>query len=138
VTQPRAAYARHVTEDKQPGRFRRALARLALDDAALADRELQGACEQAGATAVTACTKGEPVRVAGTLRAVTLRPRAGTPTLEAELYDGSGSVTLIWLGRRRIGGIACGRRLVAAGRLTSYGGRPTIYNPAYELQPTVD
>lgn len=132
------AYARSVTEDRRPGRFKRALARLALDDAELASRELQDACDQAGATAVMSCTKGEPVRVAGTLRAVTLRPRAGAPTLEAELYDGSGSVTLIWLGRRRIGGIECGRRLVASGRLTSYGGKPTIYNAAYELQPSVD
>jgi len=127
-----------VTDDKSPGRFRRALARLALDDDELASRELQGACEQVGATAVTRCTKGEPVRVMGTLRAVTLRPRAGAPTLEAELYDGTGSVTLIWLGRRRIGGIECGRRVVAHGRLTSHEGRPTIYNAAYELQPALD
>lgn len=125
-------------EDRAPGRFRRALARLALDDADLASRELQGQVEHHGATAVTACRRGEPVRVAGTLRAVTLRPRAGAPTLEAELYDGTGSVTLIWLGRRRIGGIECGRRLVAHGRLTEHDGRPTIYNAAYELQPTGD
>ena len=120
------------------GRFRRALARLALDDEQLRSEELQGECAEAGATAVTSCTRGEPVRVAGTLRAVTLRPRAGTPTLEAELYDGSGSVTLIWLGRRRIGGVECGRRLVAHGRLTEHEGRPTIYNAAYELQPAGD
>ncbi|HWG93163.1 MAG TPA: OB-fold nucleic acid binding domain-containing protein [Mycobacteriales bacterium] len=118
-----------------PGRFRRALARLALDDDQLADRELQGRCAEAGATFVNECTRGEPVRVAGTLRAVTLRPRAGAPTLEAELYDGTGCVTLIWLGRRRIAGIECGRRVVAHGRLTEHDGRATIYNAAYELQP---
>ena len=73
--------------------------------------------------------------MAGTLRAVTLRPRAGVPTLEAELYDGTGSTTLIWLGRRRIGGIECGRSLVARGRLTEHEGRLTIYNAAYELRP---
>ena len=75
--------------------------------------------------------------MAGTLRTVTLRPLAGVPTLEAELYDGTGTVTLIWLGRRRIGGIECGRSLVARGRLTAHEGRPTIYNAAYELRPTV-
>lgn len=127
-----------MTDDRQPGRFKRAFARLALDDDELASRELQGEAELKGATAVTSCTRGEPVRVAGTLRAVTLRPRAGAPTLEAELYDGTGSVTLIWLGRRRIRGIDCGRRLVAHGRLTTHEGRPTIYNAAYELQPSVD
>jgi hypothetical protein len=127
-----------VTEDKQPGRFKRALARLALDDDELASRALQGECEQVGATAVTRCRLGEPVQVAGTLRSVTLRPRAGAPTLEAELYDGTGSVTLVWLGRRKIGGVECGRRLVARGRLTGLDGKPTIYNAAYELQPALD
>jgi RecG-like helicase len=127
-----------VSEDKPQGRLKRAFARLALDDDELVSRALQDESELVGATAVTACRKGEPVRVAGTLRSVTLRPRAGAPTLEAELYDGTGSVTLVWLGRRRIGGIECGRRLVAHGRLTALDGRPAIYNAAYELQPSVD
>jgi hypothetical protein len=119
------------------GRFRRAISRLTEEDAAIADRELQGELASAGATAVVQCCKGEPVCVAGTLRSVTLRPRAGVPTLEAELYDGTGAVTLIWLGRRRIGGIECGRSLVARGRLTDHDGRPTLYNAAYELRPAV-
>ena len=119
------------------GRLRRAVARLTADDNELASQELRGAAEQAGATAVTRCTRGEPVCVAGSLRSVTLRPRAGVPTLEAELYDGTGSITLIWLGRRRIGGIECGRSLVARGRMTEHDGRPTIYNAAYELKPSV-
>ena len=127
-----------MSEDKQPGRLRRAFARLALDDDELASRRLQGECADVGATAVTSCRRGEPVTVAGTLRAVSLRPLAGAPTLEAELYDGTGSITLVWLGRRRIGGIECGRRLVAHGRLTAHDGRPTIYNAAYELQPAGD
>lgn len=119
------------------GRFRRAVARLTADDHELASQQLQGELEQAGATAVTRCTRGEPVCVAGSLRSVTLRPRAGVPTLEAELYDGTGSITLIWLGRRRIGGIECGRSLVARGRMTEHEGRPTIYNASYELKPSL-
>ena len=113
------------------------MARLTADDQELARRELQDEAVQSGATAVTACMRGEPVCVAGTLRAVTLRPRAGAPTLEAELYDGTGTITRIWLGRRRIGGIECGRSLGARGRLTSHDGRPTIYNASYELKPSV-
>ena len=50
----------------------------------------------------------ERVQLRGTLRTVTLRPRGGVPALEAELYDGSGVITVIWLGRRRIAGIAPG------------------------------
>jgi hypothetical protein len=50
------------------------MARLTADDQELARRELQDEAVQSGATAVTSCMRGEPVCVAGTLRAVTLRP----------------------------------------------------------------
>ena len=126
-----------MSDGNKQGRFRCAFARLALDDDELVSRELREEVEQAGATVVSACHRGEPVCVAGTLRAVTLRPRAGVPTLEAEIYDGTGSVTLIWLGRRRIGGIDPGRSLVVRGRLTQHEGRATIYNAAYELRPSL-
>jgi hypothetical protein len=119
------------------GLLRRAVARLTEGDAEVEGRALRGELASAGATPVAQCSKGEPVRVAGTLRAVTLRPLAGMPTLEAELYDGTGSITLIWLGRRRIGGIECGRSLVARGRMTIHNGRPTLYNAEYELRPSV-
>ncbi|MEO6206097.1 MAG: OB-fold nucleic acid binding domain-containing protein [Mycobacteriales bacterium] len=117
-----------------PGLWRRALSRLTTDEEQRDVRELRDDAWAAGATHVTACTLGAPVCVAGELRAVVLRPRAGVPTLEAELYDGTGTVTLIWLGRRRIRGIDPGRLLVARGRLTRQDDRPTIYNPSYELR----
>jgi hypothetical protein len=123
-----------TAEEKEPGRFRRALSRLTADEQELDGRELQDEAVSAGATHVARCSAGAPVCVAGQLRVVVLRPRAGVPTLEAELYDGTGTVTLIWLGRRRIRGIDPGRALVARGRLTKQDGRPTIYNPAYELR----
>ena len=50
-----------------------------------------------------------------------------------ELYDGSGTVTLVWLGRREIAGISPGRQLRATGRITTNGGRRVIFNPRYEL-----
>ena len=120
--------------DKEPGRFRRALSRLTTDEMELDSRHLANESSSAGATHVSQCSVGAPVCIAGSLRAVVLRPRAGVPTLEAELYDGTGTVTLIWLGRRRIRGIDPGRQLVARGRLTRHDGRETIYNPSYELR----
>ena len=114
--------------------WRRALSRLTTDEEQRDERELRNDAEAAGATPVIACILGAPVCVAGELRAVVLRPRAGVPTLEAELYDGTGTVTLIWLGRRRIRGIDPGRALVARGRLTRQDDRLTIYNPSYELR----
>ena len=70
------------------------------------------------------------------VRSVTIRPQGKTPALEIELYDGSGSVTVVWLGRRRIPGIDAGRTIVVRGRLTCNTDNPTIYNPRYELKPT--
>lgn len=115
-------------------RWRQALQRITADSEELDARALREQVAVRGATTVTACQVGEPVCVAGTLRQVVLRPLAGTPTLEAEVYDGSGSVTLVWLGRRRIAGVEPGRTLVARGRLTRRDGRLTIFNPAYELR----
>lgn len=119
-----------------PGRLRRALHRLTADEGELEAQDLQDESEQAGATAVSRCSLGGEVCVAGTLKSVVLRPLAGVPTLEAELYDGTGIVTLVFLGRRRIRGVDPGRALVARGRLTQRHGCPTLYNPAYELRPT--
>jgi len=65
----------------------------------------------AGGTPIAVLTPRRQATVCGTLRSVTLRPRAGVPALEAELYDGSGSLYVVWLGRRHIAGIEPGRRL---------------------------
>lgn len=77
----------------------------------------------------------ERISVRGTLRTVTLRPRGGVPALEAELYDGSGTLTLIWLGRRRITGIQPGRDLAVRGLIGLQGGNRVMFNPRYELIP---
>ena len=77
----------------------------------------------------------EQVVVAGTLRTVTLRPRAGVPALVAELYDGSGTISIVWLGRRQIAGIEPGRQLICLGRVSLDHDRPVIFNPRYELRP---
>jgi hypothetical protein len=76
----------------------------------------------------------EMVTVQGTLRTVTLRPRGGVPALEAELYDGTDTITVLWLGRRRIAGIFPGRAIRVTGRIGVHGGVRTIYNPRYDLR----
>jgi hypothetical protein len=73
--------------------------------------------------------------VYGVLRSVTLRPKERVQALEAELYDGSGSMQLVWLGRRAISGIEPGRRGRFSGLVSEKGGRKTMYNPRYELTP---
>lgn len=77
----------------------------------------------------------QPVRLQGTLRSVTLRPRGGVPALEAELADGTGSIVVVWLGRRQITGIHAGCALRVQGRIGVHEGTRTMYNPRYDLLP---
>lgn len=84
---------------------------------------------------IRACGDRQIVKVTGTLRTVTLRARAGVPSLEAELSDGSASLDVVWLGRRAIAGIKPGRTLIASGRVAMSHGRPVLFNPKYELRP---
>ncbi|MEV4259074.1 OB-fold nucleic acid binding domain-containing protein [Spirillospora sp. NPDC049652] len=96
--------------------------------------ELQRSTGEEGATPITACAARQRACVAGTLRTVTLRPRGGAPALEAELYDGTDVVNLVWLGRRKIAGIDPGRRLRAEGLVSLQDGRKVMFNPRYELR----
>lgn len=108
--------------------------RLFSSEEELEAEELQERTEQLGATPVKECADRRRAVVAGTVRTVTLQPRAGAPALEAELYDGSDAVTLVWLGRRKIQGIEPGRRLRVEGLVsTSPDGGRIMYNPKYEL-----
>lgn len=91
--------------------------------------------EAGGAIPIAEAPDRDLVTVAGTLRTVTLRPRGGVPALEAELYDGTGTLTVLWLGRRRISGIYPGRALRVTGRIGVHGGMRTLYNPRYDLLP---
>ncbi len=118
-----------------PGVLRRAVTRLASSAKEHEAQELQKDCVEMGAVPVSELPDRELVRVAGTLRTVTLRPRAGVPALVAELYDGSGSISLVWLGRRQIPGIEPGRAMIACGRVTRDHEQPVIFNPRYELRP---
>ena len=111
------------------------LARLRASQSELDASELTGSAIDSGAHLIDQCSCGVPATVFGRLRSVTLSPNVATPTLEAELYDGSGSLTLVFLGRRRIPGITPGRSVAAHGRPIVRGGTRTMINPRYELLP---
>jgi len=116
-------------------RLTKAVRKFTAENQELDAEHLQEQATKSGATTVAACRDRVPVTVLGTIRAMTIRPRAGVPALEAELYDGSGTVTLVWLGRRTLAGLGPGRQVRATGRITTAEGRRLIYNPKYELTP---
>jgi RecG-like helicase len=115
------------------GKFGRAVRRIASDDEVIEAEDLQRQAASQGATAVSQCPNRESVTIMGTVRSLTFRPRAGAPALEVELYDGSGVVTLIWLGRRELAGVTPGRKIRACGRITDSSGRRVMFNPRYEF-----
>lgn len=97
--------------------------------------ELKQDSARLGCTPMSDLKDRQQATVSGTVRAVTLRPRVNVPALVVDLYDGSRTINLVWLGRRSIGGIEPGTYLRASGRVTHTRGIPTIFNPAYEIVP---
>lgn len=97
--------------------------------------DLRDEVHERDCTQVRDLGRGKYVHVVGRLRSVVYTPSETVPTLEAELFDGSDSLDLVWLGRRRIAGIEPGRRVMARGRVGEHNGRLAIYNPWYELLP---
>ena len=119
--------------DTQTG-LKKLLRRLTASPEELDAEELRAEAVAAGCTAALDAHRGQLVSVTGRLRTVVYTPRTNLPTLEADLYDGSDVVTLVWLGRRQIAGIEPGRMLTARGRIAVRDDRKVMYNPYYELE----
>lgn len=114
-------------------RLRSAISRLTADRDVLQAEDEHERSVRMGGTPCAELHDRERTTVSGVLRTVTLRPRAGVPALEAELFDGSGTLSVIWLGRREIAGVEPGRRVRVEGLVSCTDGRKVVYNPRYEL-----
>ena len=122
---------------KDGGYFCRLVRKLTSDVEELDADEMSMRSGAEGAQRACDCRSGEEVTVMGRLRSVELCPTNEAATLEAELFDGTQGVTLIWLGRRRIPGIEPGRTIKVRGRMAERDGQKVLYNPYYELQSPV-
>ena len=123
-----------MPETTDDSAMRRLWRRLGSSDEEIEAAELKETSRSAGANPIDSCNCGDVVTICGPLRSVTMKPVESVPMVEAEVYDGSGRVVLVWLGRRHIQGIEAGRVLTATGRMNTVGGRRTIYNPRYSLR----
>ena len=98
------------------------------------DREdLDAFCAGLGCVRLDEIEARVPVRVAGEIRSVRIVPRAGAPALEVTVNDGRGSVTGVFLGRRKILGISPGKRIIFEGVASREGLEAQIFNPIYTL-----
>jgi len=121
--------------DQPAGRWRRALTRLTSSTEELEAVELHEQSTERGCVAIADIVPRARCTVSGTLRTVTFRPRAGVPALVADLYDGTGVLRLVWIGRRRIPGITPGRAMIVTGRAAAEDDELVIFNPHYTLLP---
>jgi hypothetical protein len=76
-----------------------------------------------------------PVRIVGQVVRIRSRPASGLPSLAVTISDDSGSIVAVWTGRRSIGGVTLGRRLVVEGVGRRVGRQLELTNPAYTLLP---
>src|ERR1700710_1512718 len=110
------------------------LRRLTADDKTLDAESLQNDVALCAAMSCRTLARGQLAVVTGRLRSVSYTPRETVPTITAELFDGSASIELVWLGRRRIAGLEPGRRILVEGRVGVHDGNLAIYNPRYTLR----
>jgi hypothetical protein len=76
--------------------------------------------------------------IEGQVRSVRMAPMAGSPSVEIDLWDDTGGVTLVFFGRRSITGVAPGCRMAAEGMVAERHGRFAIANPLYRLLDSTD
>lgn len=87
------------------------------------------------ADAIATAPLGKTVSIIGDVESMMLRPKSAVQAFEVEIADESGTLTLVWLGRYSIHGIAPGRRITVHGRVVRNGDLRLMYNPRYELHP---
>ncbi|MFI0433107.1 MAG: OB-fold nucleic acid binding domain-containing protein [Candidatus Nanopelagicales bacterium] len=114
------------------------LSRVTSSDAEVEAQRLRQSSQSEGSIAACDCTLGSNATIKGVVRSMILEPSDTLPSLEATVFDGTGTVKLVWMGQRRIIGVDPGRRIRATGRVSGKTGEPVIYNPRYELLPAED
>lgn len=120
-------------DSPRSGRLGQLLGRLVKSTAQLQADDLHDTSRRSGATPIAALTPRQRATVCGEVRSVALRPQVQVPALVVEIYDGTGALSLVWLGRRALAGVDPGVLLRVHGRVTDLRGVRTIYNPAYEI-----
>ena len=78
----------------------------------------------------------ERVTVSGVVQSMTFAPVDAPARLVATLYDGTGSVELLWNGRRTIPGVDVGRHLEVEGTVNSSRDHLSLIDPVYRILGT--
>jgi amino acid transporter len=91
-----------------------------------------------GTTPISALHPRQRARVAGRVKSLTVQPWGNVPTLQVQLTDDDGKLTVAFLGRRQIAGLAPGSRILVDGTVTERRGHLVMINPDYEFVGPTD
>jgi RecG-like helicase len=116
------------------GRLHRFLQRLTESDEDRLAAEIREWAETVpGSVRIADAPMRKPVRIAGVIRRLTVFPMQDNESLEAVVSDGTGDVIIRFMGRRAIGGLGLGTRVVVEGVLGESRGAIQMINPRLEF-----
>ena len=108
------------------------------DEERLAAEIREWADAVAGSVRIAEAPERTRVKLAGAVRRITIRPVMGFEGMRLLLFDGTGEVSVVFLGRRSIPGLTLGSRLVVEGVLGRSGSAREVVNPSFEFVPSGD
>jgi amino acid transporter len=73
------------------------------------------------------------VKLSGRVRSMRVAPLHDAPTLELVLVDGTGGISVVFLGRRALAGVDVGTKMSVEGTVAIHQSRLALLNPIYEL-----
>jgi hypothetical protein len=109
--------------------------RLAQSVEELDEDRLRNRCQALDVTPIGEVKLRQRIRLGGEVQGLQVVPRAGSPSLEVTVADGTGRAVAIFTGRRRLGGLDPGRTILVEGVARRERGRVLLLNPAYTLLP---
>jgi RecG-like helicase len=116
------------------GAWRRMLDRLTeSDESRLSAEVLEWAESVPSAVRIADANVRERVTLAGVIRRMTVFPMKDGEALEAKISDGTGEVVVRFTGRRAIGGLGLGSKIVVEGVLGEKQGSLQMLNPRLEF-----
>ncbi len=95
--------------------------------------DLPGGCKP-----ISAAQHRRADRFAGRVQAVRIKSRSAVQSLEVRITDGTGTITVVFVGRKGIAGIKTGTRLIVEGMVGQHDNRLAMLNPMYVLIPQAE
>jgi len=115
-------------------RFRSVFKRIWSSEEDLVDEESADESGPVGAQAISSVKARERVGLFGEIQSVSASTPGAALSFQADLSDGTGHITLVWMGRDRVPGISPGVIMRVYGRTAQLGKELVMYNPRYVVE----